>query len=206
MRPAWPWQDDYLQAAKRALSLELCTGTQTEPVRVSLFYVHTGIPTDADKRIGFRLFPTGDRSDKKGWWRFICVDMFEVPAASLATELHCLHTATLESVRPSVFRSRRLKCFYGSDFSLVFGTRFHACPPCWWGEVLSLQGTPVLFRGAFRYNRVYRYGQEYRYTVPPVKNTGNIGINNPSCIYLHTCTPAAVDFYSITVRMLDSAE
>lgn len=85
-------------------------------------------------------------------------------------------------------------------------TRFHACPPCWWGEVLSLQGTPVLFRGAFRYNRVYRYGQEYRYTVPPVKNTGNIGINHPSCIYIHTCTPAAVDFYSITVRMLDSAE
>ena len=60
MRPAWPWQDDYLQAAKSALSIELCTGTQAEPVRVSVFYVHTGILGYIWQQLGKVLeFPEG---------------------------------------------------------------------------------------------------------------------------------------------------
>ena len=47
--------------------------------------------------------------------------MFEVPAASLTTELYCLHTATSASNQPSVFHSSRLmKSFHRSDFPVVF--------------------------------------------------------------------------------------
>ena len=64
----------------------------------------------------------------KRWWCFTCIDMFEVPPASLTTELCCFHTATSPSVWPSVFRLWRLKCFHRSYFPLVFwtrGVRFH---------------------------------------------------------------------------------
>ena len=74
----------------------------------------------------FRLFPTNDPSNNKRWWRFICVDMFEVPPSSLTAELYCLHTTTPTLIRPSVFRCGRMKCFLGSDFRLVFGTRVYS--------------------------------------------------------------------------------
>ena len=42
----------------------------------------------------FHLFPWGDPSTSKGWWHFLCIDMFDMPLASLRMVLHCLHTAT----------------------------------------------------------------------------------------------------------------
>ena len=77
-----------------------------------------------------RLFPTGDSSNNKGWWRFICFDMFEVPPASLTAELHCLYTATSASVGSTGFRLRRLNFSFlllpDIRFSLVFGTRMYS--------------------------------------------------------------------------------
>ena len=72
----------------------------------------------------FSSVTTGDPSNNKGWWCFICVDLFdfEAPPASLTLELHCLHTAASASIWPSVFCLCRLKCFHRSDFQLVFGT------------------------------------------------------------------------------------
>ena len=70
----------------------------------------------------FRLFPTNDPSNKKRWWRFICVDMFCGASASFTTVVHYLHRTTSASNRPSVFHSHGLKCFHRSDFPLLFGT------------------------------------------------------------------------------------
>ena len=99
----------------------------------------------------FRLFPTDDPSNSKGWWCFVCVDMFEVPLVSLTTELHCSHTATTASVQPSVFHLSRLKHIHRSLISLWYlglgGTWFHMCPPCRW-DVLpfrELQRFPMCF-------------------------------------------------------------
>ena len=81
----------------------------------------------------FYLFPTSDQRNSKGWWHFVCVDMFAVPPASLEMELHCLHTATSASIQPSVFHLCRLKCFHRPDFPLAFWTvRFHVSPLWWW--------------------------------------------------------------------------
>ena len=76
----------------------------------------------------FCLFPPGEPSNNKGLWRFICIDMSEMPPVSLTTASHCLHTATSASIRPSQCLPLTwiMKCLHRSDFPLVFGIRMYS--------------------------------------------------------------------------------
>ena len=76
--------------------------------------------------LAFCKFPTADPSNHKGWWRFICVNMFEVLSASLIMELQCLHAATLTLNNCLSFHICRLKCFQRYDFPVVFGIRVYS--------------------------------------------------------------------------------
>ena len=137
--------------------------------------------------LAFRLFPTGDPNDNKGWWRFICLDMAEVPPTSSTTELHCLQTVTSASIQPSIFHLRRLKCFHRSDLPLVVRISAYsiACARHvdWW-EVLSLQGTSALSDVLSGNNQVYHNGQPHWNTILPVKHTGKTSINHQLYFYL----------------------
>ena len=55
----------------------------------------------------FRLFPTGDPSNNKGWWRFVCVDMFEMPPAKFDNGI-ALFTNSSIRINSAVCRSLML--------------------------------------------------------------------------------------------------
>ena len=151
----------------------------------------------------FRKFPEGDPNNNKEPWCFICIDIFEGRPASLTTEVHRLHTATSASVRPSVFGLWRLKCFHRSEFPMVVGARVYSLSR---GSAMLMRrssfqsGTAALSGVRSGYNRLYRYGQPYRYTAPAARHTSKnryTDINHqPLCLVqctAHSCLPSGCD-------------
>ena len=105
---------------------QLCTPTKNISLHISVFYVHTGTKYQYTNWCGQACkFPTSDPSSNQERWHFICVNMFEVPPATLTMELNCSQTATSASSQLSVFHFCRLKCFHRSNFPLPFGSRVY---------------------------------------------------------------------------------
>ena len=77
---------------------------------------HTGILYRLMRTcVSYRLLPTDDPNNNKGWWHFtLCVDI----------QRAVYNTATSALVRPSVFGLRRQKCCHRSDFPFGINTKF----------------------------------------------------------------------------------